>query len=168
MKKKKKGFITDTDLFNTFVRILENGRALSLAHGNELQWSYNIPVKQYQDQDIYMQMAYAMMCSTTRARGGKDAHRLPDVSINIIPRVGIPLTIPARSVDVDHPILKKLKDRFDENLARKNKVIKLSKSKYDDGVDLPDGTKPKGVDPVKDTLDNIDDGVDLDKEGRET
>jgi archaellin len=132
----KKKHITDEDLFNTFVGVLPNGKALSRVAGNELMWSYNIPVDKYRDKNLHVQMIYAMMAATTRAHYGRDAQKTPRVYINIVPRIGIPLTIEARSVSVTHPIVKRLEETFQE-LEINKKVIKLPK--HDDVKMKPEG-----------------------------
>ncbi len=145
--KPTKRYIEELDLFDNFVGILPNGQAVSKIEGVEMIWSYNIPVDEYKDKNLHVHMTYAMLAATIKADGGRDANKIPIVHINIVPRIGLPTTITARSVAVNHPLVKQLEGIFEEiekqkkvtKLPKPDKPIKLPKH---DGVTMePEGSK---------------------------
>ncbi len=101
--------ITEQDLFDSFIGVRSDGKAVSVLWNNQkLVWSYLIAKPKIQKSNFYIQLTYAMLAATMDEKD----RVIPQINIQILPEGGVPVMIAARSTDVKHPIIEKLKKHF--------------------------------------------------------
>lgn len=107
MENKNANNVTDQDLYNGFVWVQENGKAVSMYYGKKIVWSFATGIEEIQKWSIYTQICYAMLVASHTDEELTDMVVDP-VDILVEPDGGKPFQIRARFNDTKHAIIGKL------------------------------------------------------------
>lgn len=121
MDHKNANNITDTDLYNGFVWVQEDGQAVSMYYGKKILWNVVTGVEEVDKWHVYTKVSYAMLAATHTEEELADMDITP-VKISAQPDgESKPFLINAVHSDVKHAIIAKLRTHYERTRSYASK-----------------------------------------------
>lgn len=111
MEHKNVNNVTDVDLYNGYVWLQKDGKAVSMYYGKKIIWSVVTGVEELKKWHIHTQVLYAMLAAKYDDELGDIA--VSQVKISVEPDGVKPFLIAAKYSDSSHAIITKLKMEYE-------------------------------------------------------